>query len=189
MSDDSLTPGRLAFILGGARSGKSRFAQQRALESGGKVVYFATGVVTDDEMQARIAKHRASRPEEWTTVEEPLLPQSCIVAVRSSHEVAILDCLTVYTTNLMLQPDPPEDEAILAAVESTVRLMKQSFRETYVVSNEVGLGIVPDTELSRRFRDLAGLANQRVAALAEAVYFMCAGLSVRMKGCGISDAE
>lgn len=167
----------LTLVLGGARSGKSRHAEALVAAAPGPRVYIATAQVWDEEMADRVARHRQDRGPGWTTVEEPLdLPG----ALRR-HAVAgtnvLVDCLTLWLSNLMMdEADIPARTAqlleTLAAVEGRVVL----------VSNEVGLGIVPDNALARRFRDHAGRLHQDVAALAGRVLFIAAGLPMVLKG-------
>lgn len=162
------------FVLGGARSGKSAYAQARAEALAGPFVFIATAEAYDDEMRDRIARHRADRGAGWTTVEAPLdLPE----AIAAHHgRVVLADCLTLWATNLML--GGRDVDAATAALCAAVR----GFDGTIIlVANEVGLGIVPDNALARAFRDVAGRMNQRVAAVAEEVQFLAAGLPLRLK--------
>ena len=162
----------LHFILGGARSGKSRHAEALVEALPPPWTYFATAQAWDDEMRARITAHRARRPPGWLTVEAPLaLPD----AVRQVPGPVLIDCLTLWLTNLLLAESdmPAATEALLAALARPAL--------TVVVSTETGLGIVPDNALARRFRDAAGLLHQRVAAQADHVLLMVAGLPLRIK--------
>ena len=168
--------GHRLLVLGGARSGKSRLAQTRAEARGGRLIYVATAEAWDDEMRERIATHRADRGPEWTTVEAPL-DLAATIAARSDPDTTLLvDCLTLWATNVMLAERELETEiTTLAEVVTT-------FQGTLIlVANEVGLGIVPDNALARRFRDFAGRINQAVAAVADEVVFVAAGLPLRLK--------
>jgi adenosylcobinamide kinase/adenosylcobinamide-phosphate guanylyltransferase len=157
----------LTFVLGGARSGKSRHAE--SLFAPGPRAYIATAQAFDDEMRARIATHRADRANDgWTTIEEPL----DLVAALAVDQPVLVDCLTLWVSNLLLAdlPIPSLDAALAARTQKTV-----------LVSNEVGLGIVPDNALARRFRDDAGRLHQHLAALADTVTFVVAGIPMKVK--------
>lgn len=183
--------GKMILIVGGARSGKSRLAEEIAMQAGGAVTYIATANVYDDEMAERVRMHQSRRPAGWLTVEEPLLLTSALERVPLTTNTVIMDCLTLWLTNLLLQrfddsASPAEhrqwDEEILAQVaELCSRLHEESFR-TIIVSNEVGSGLVPEHPLGRVFRDIAGRANQMVAAQADRVYLAVAGLPLCVKG-------
>lgn len=180
--------GRLILILGGARSGKSAYAQEVAKRlSQGKreVIYIATAVATDEEMGERIARHRAARPPSWKTVEAPQRAAGAIEEVGEEGQVIILDCLTLLINNLMVGKADGEatvEEDILGEVQRLVQAAKGAKSEVIVVSNEVGLGVVPATKIGRLFRDIAGRANQLVAREADEVYLMWAGIATRVKG-------
>ena len=166
-------------ILGGARSGKSRYALARAQLVARPTVFVATARPLDDDMRARIARHRAERPPSWTTVEEPWeVAQTCRGLIDRS-ELCIVDCLTVWVSNLVLRGD--RDEAILSAADGLARLLAERALSLILVSNEVGAGVHPPTEVGLRFRDLLGSVNQRVAAAADRVTMMVAGIPVEIK--------
>ena len=166
--------GAVEFFIGGARSGKSRLAQAAAEALPGELVYLATGAAFDDEMAERIDRHRTDRGARWRTVECPIdLPAAL---AREAGAVILVDCLTLWLSNLMLG-----DHDIEAASEALVAALGDAPGPVFVVSNEVGLGIVPDNALARRFRDAAGRLNQRVAAAADGVSFVAAGLALRLK--------
>lgn len=168
----------MELILGGARSGKSALAEQRALSSGREVVYVATAAVGDQEMAARIEHHRSRRPAGWVTVEEPMQLAARLRAEASADRLILVDCLTLWLTNLLLGPGlEPERSGLLQALPELAG-------EIILVSNEVGWGIVPENELARRFRDEQGRLNQRVAALAGRVTLVAAGLPIRLKSSG-----
>ncbi|WPE20540.1 bifunctional adenosylcobinamide kinase/adenosylcobinamide-phosphate guanylyltransferase [Shinella zoogloeoides] len=164
-------------VLGGARSGKSAFAERLVAGTGLERHYIATGRAFDDEMRQRIAKHREDRGGGWWTHEEPLALAARIAEVAREDRAVLVDCLTLWVTNLMLEERdiPAEFAGLLAAIAAVPgRLV--------LVSNEVGLGIVPENRMAREFRDHAGRLHQQVAALVPEVYFIAAGLPLKMKG-------
>jgi adenosylcobinamide kinase/adenosylcobinamide-phosphate guanylyltransferase len=163
-------------VLGGARSGKSAFAEKLVADSGLKPVYLATATAGDDEMRARIAQHRARRGEGWTTIEEPLALTETLSRQATDGRAVLVDCLTLWLSNVMLAGRPVEDET--AALCAALRL---AAGPVVLVTNEVGMGLVPETPLGRRFRDAAGHLNQAVAALADRVIFVAAGLPLMLK--------
>lgn len=169
---------RLIFVTGGARSGKSRFAEELAGQDGQGVTYLATAVPFDHEMRERIGRHQLDRPAHWQTVEEPL---NLIRAVQEAGTpTLLLDCLGVWVNNLLFHE--ATDEQVLQMTQDTLQVMRQSGRTVIVVTNEVGLGIVPDNALSRRYRDLLGWVNQRFAAESDEAWLLVSGLSLRLKG-------
>ncbi len=164
-------------VLGGARSGKSMFAQKAAETAvgTGRATMIATGQAFDDEMAQRIARHQADRGESWITVEAPIdLPEA--VSALPADAVAVVDCLTLWLSNLMLN-----DLDVEAAASALVEAVSACPARVWLVSNEVGLGLVPETPLGRRFRDEAGRLHQRLAQAADEVFFVAAGLPLRMK--------
>lgn len=168
---------RSVFILGGARSGKSRFAEELAGKSGGSLHYLATGRAWDDEMRERIVHHQVRRGGEWTTHEAPVDIAAVLEQLDAPENVVLIDCLTLWLTNLMMEN--ADIEAAFAALEAAI----VSARARLIfVSNEVGLGIVPENRMAREFRDHAGRLHQRIAAIAREVYFVAAGLPLKMKG-------
>jgi adenosylcobinamide kinase/adenosylcobinamide-phosphate guanylyltransferase len=171
----------LTLVLGGARSGKSGFAQAQgeaqaeAQGGAGRLVMIATGQAFDDEMRARIEQHRRERGAAWRTLEAPLeLPQA--LGGLHDDDVVVVDCLTLWLSNLMLGDRAIEPET--TALRATLTRMKNPI---WLVSNEVGLGIVPENALARRFRDAAGRLHQQLAAQADHVVLMVAGLPVMVK--------
>jgi adenosyl cobinamide kinase/adenosyl cobinamide phosphate guanylyltransferase len=171
--------GRLVLVTGGARSGKSRFAEERltALAPGGPWRYVATAEALDDEMRARIAHHRARRGEPWRTVEAP---RALADAVRAPVEAAVLvDCITIWLSNLML--DGASDDALLAAADELAAAARVAGVPVVFVTNEVGGGIVPIDPLARRFRDVAGWVNQRLASACDEVFLVAAGLPLKLR--------
>jgi len=167
----------LTFILGGARSGKSARAQALAESQSGKLVYLATAQAFDDEMADRIARHRQDRGPRWRTVECPIDLPEAITREAAPGRVLLVDCLTLWTSNILLNglnfPAVSKQlmDALLAAKSPII-----------LVSNEVGMGIVPDNALARRFRDMAGRLNQDIAAIADRAEIMFAGLVLPLKG-------
>jgi len=171
---------RLVLVTGGVRSGKSRFAEELAASWGGEVVYVATARVTDEEMAARVARHKARRPERWITVEEPLALVEAIAEWGKRGRVLLVDCLAVYVGNLLVEEGLGEEEVVARLREVALRA-QESPADVIVVSNEVGLGVVPPYPVGRLYRDLLGLANQEVANRADAVYLVVCGLPVEIK--------
>ncbi|HXU70204.1 MAG TPA: bifunctional adenosylcobinamide kinase/adenosylcobinamide-phosphate guanylyltransferase [Polyangia bacterium] len=170
---------RLVLVTGGARSGKSRVAETRLAElaPGGPWRYVATAEALDDEMRARIAHHRARRGVEWRTVEAP---RALADAVRAPDEAGVLvDCITLWLTNLLLAG--ADDDALLAAADEVAAAARAAARPVVLVTNEVGGGIVPDNALARRFRDVAGWVNQRLASACDEVFLVAAGLPLRLR--------
>ena len=168
---------RLIYVTGGARSGKSRFAEARAAALGGaQVTYLATAQAFDAEMAERIGRHRLERPLGWRTLEEPLEVPAALGGVRG---VLLLDCLSLWVSNLMLRGD--DDEAILAAAGALLQTQAGRGGPLIAVSNEVGSGIVPDNALARRYRDTLGRVNQAVAAASDEAWLLASGLPLRLK--------
>lgn len=163
-------------VLGGARSGKSRFAQSRAEALPGGLVYLATAQAFDDEMRERIALHRVDRGPRWSTVETPLELAEAITACSTPDTVVLVDCLTLWASNLMLA-----ERDTAAATAALVRAVSGARGPVILVANEVGLGIVPDNALARRFRDVAGEINQAIARSVDSVIFVAAGLPLVLK--------
>ncbi len=191
--------GRLILITGGARSGKSSYAEQRAAELGGdNVLYVATSQILDEEMRDRVRKHQAQRPSAWQTIEAPL---NVAAAIRDQAQIAdqiiLLDCLTLLTTNILMQAAGPEgdafnepssdpfateiESAVLREVNALIELAQQSQGTMLVVTNEIGLGVVPPYELGRAYRDILGRANQVFAAASDEVILMVAGIPMSVK--------
>ena len=179
-------PKELIFIIGGARSGKSSFAERLAEAEDGRVLYVATAEALDDDMERRIAKHRQQRPAEWTTVEEPVEIDSVLPTALEGFDVCLLDCLTLWVSNLLLkmEDEPDVEQQILGSAERLLEVYERSEATWIVVSNEVGLGVVPPSRLGAVYRDALGRVNQLVAAKADRVYFMVAGLALEMNSLG-----
>jgi adenosylcobinamide kinase/adenosylcobinamide-phosphate guanylyltransferase len=169
---------RTILITGGARSGKSRYAEQRAGELGGRRLYVATAEAKDNEMAQRIAEHKLRRGDEWRTIEEPFELSSALLAQRGRTDCALVDCVTLWLSNLLLHRDAGfAGENVEQLVETLPRL---DFH-VVLVTNEVGWGIVPENALARQFRDLAGWANQQIAAAADEVILTVAGVPMIVK--------
>lgn len=184
--------GRIVLVTGGARSGKSAFAETLAARRGERVAYLATATVGDAEMEERIARHRARRPAGWVTLEAPLDILASLATVASGIEVVLVDCLAVWTANRLLAIGEPAREGwwdqvatlervLTQEVEALVAAAREASWDLIVVTNEVGFGVVPPTELGRAYRDLLGRLNQVVAARADEVYLVVAGLAVDVK--------
>ena len=167
-------------VLGGARSGKSAFAERLVADSGLVPIYLATATADDDEMKARIAHHRAQRGQSgqgWTTIEEPLALVDALTREATHGRAVLVDCLTLWLSNLMLAGGRQIDADLTAAMAAA----KESSVEIILVTNEVGCGIVPENALAREFRDRAGAMNQRFAQAADEVYWMVFGQALRVK--------
>ena len=167
------------FILGGARSGKSAYALNLAKEKSRKVLYIATAEAGDSEMKSRISKHKASRPRYWKTIEEPLDLIAALKKHKHKYEVIIIDCLTLYLSNLMHKG--LTQGAVIKIIKDAAAYIKAMRESVVVISNEVGLGIVPENKLAREFRDIAGLANQIMAKAADEAVFIQAGIPLKLK--------
>lgn len=185
--------GRAILVTGGARSGKSTYAEKLAKELGGRTLYMATSIPFDDEMKSRVKKHRESRPTEWDT-HEGYRGLGQVIAVKgSSYDCILLDCITVMVTNLLLEyPGIDYDKAcyedyeeaeqeIRKEVEELLSGIEQSEATVIMVTNELGSGIVPENLLGRVFRDIAGRVNQQVADRCDEVYVTICGLPLRLK--------
>lgn len=190
--------GKLIFILGGARSGKSTYAEQKAKELGGdSVLYVATSEMKDDEMQQRVAKHRAERPSAWGTLEASRNVAQALRQERSDARIVLLDCMTFLVANHLMDAAAPRDNPfddpradpfnpqieanVVAEVDALVAYVQESDVELLVVSNEVGLGVVPPYELGRAYRDILGRANQILARHADDVQLLVAGIPMKVK--------
>lgn len=165
-------------ILGGARSGKSRYAEQLAGQSGAEVIYIATATAQDAEMTQRIVQHKNDRPAHWRTIEEPVQLAATLREQSHTGRVVLVDCLTLWLTNLLCH----EDQDLLAQeTQALLAVLPDLPGQLILVSNEVGQGIVPMGELTRRYVDEAGRLHQRIAAQAEQVILMVAGLPLTVK--------
>ncbi len=180
---------KLTLILGGARSGKSSYAEKLALDVNGAVLYVATAEALDQEMEARIATHRDKRPMEWRTLEAPRDVARAIAADPGPADVLLLDCVTLLVNNVFGPEAEQNTEAralaearMMDEIESLLAVYESGDSHWIVVSNEVGLGLVPPYPLGRAYRDALGRANQRLVEAADEVLFMVAGLPMQLKG-------
>ncbi len=185
----------LILILGGARSGKSRFAQQLAEKLGKKVLFVATGQPLDDEMASRIEEHRKKRPQNWRTLEIDIKVGQKLRERIADVDVVLLDCVTLLVSNILTKEGEESschcerseaisetEKRVIDEIEELIECINKHESIFIVVSNEVGLGLVPDNKLGRVYRDLLGKANQLLAQHADEVYFMASGIPVKIKG-------
>jgi adenosylcobinamide kinase/adenosylcobinamide-phosphate guanylyltransferase len=179
---------RLHFLLGGARSGKSSYAEQWARKQGGRVLFVATAQAFDEEMRERIIRHQHERPANWQTLEAPLYSAAALRQTLTTQpfDTVLLDCITLLAANVLLAlPEECSQEqvnrAILTEIDELLDLYLQQSSTWLVVSNEVGMGVVPPTHLGRRYRDALGRANQRIAQQADEVLLLVAGLPWKLK--------
>lgn len=178
--------GKIILVTGGARSGKSSFAEKLALKiGGGRAAYLATAQIFDDEMNFRVNLHQSRRGDNWRTFEAPFAAEEKILEAAENFNVILFDCVTIYVSNFLCAADL-DDEKILydnlrGLIQKLIDAVKNSGVTTIFVTNEVGGGIVPENKLARRFRDLAGLANQMIAAQAEKVFLTVAGIAIDIK--------
>jgi adenosylcobinamide kinase/adenosylcobinamide-phosphate guanylyltransferase len=171
---------RISLITGGARSGKSTHALSLARSfKGNRFFFIATGEALDVEMSTRIAHHKATRPTHFVTIEEALDPTIALAALESRADGVILDCLTLWVSNLM--GIGAQDESILASADRLAAALTRASFSSVIVTDEVGAGVVPDNPTARRFRDLLGWTNQKIAAVASEVILMVAGYPMRAK--------
>ena len=169
----------MQLILGGARSGKSRFAEQAAKDSNLNVTYIATAQAFDREMQARIDHHQAQRPKHWTVIEEPLYLAECLMRVDEPNQLILVDCLTLWMSNLLMHENAElQSQECLKLLEVLPTLQS----ELILVSNETGLGVIPMGEISRKFVDESGRLHQQLGQIAEKVVFCIAGFPMMLKG-------
>ena len=177
----------MILVTGGARSGKSTLAERLAAGLGGRVLYVATAESGDDEMRLRIERHQARRPSEWGTLAAPRDAVKRLEEVEGQWDTILFDCLTLYTTNLLLEREngSPDPEVVLAQeMQGLADYLARNWPQAVVVTNEVGAGIVPADPLSRLFRDLQGRVNQVFARAADDVYLCVSGIPLKIKGPG-----
>ena len=177
----------IVLVTGGARSGKSRFAEQYVRAKGEKIAYIATAQVGDQEMKSRIEKHIQRRPSDWATYEAPFAAERYICQAMEKHDMILFDCVTLYLSNLLCQNDRYllGEEFQHKAEEAMQKILKVLVDEDVsivFVTNEVGAGIVPENRLARIYRDVAGLINQKLAEKADEVYFVVSGIPLKIKG-------
>ncbi len=178
--------GKIILVTGGARSGKSRFAEQYAARYGKNIAYIATAEIRDEEMAFRVSLHRKRRPKTWQTFEAPFDAHLALAAAGDAHDMVLFDCLTLYISNLLCAASDLQDaDAIYTSMQEKIKALltqaKRNAGTTVFVTNEVGAGIVPENQLSRIYRDMAGLANQWMAKDADEVYLVVCGLPVNIK--------
>jgi adenosylcobinamide kinase/adenosylcobinamide-phosphate guanylyltransferase len=171
---------KIIFITGGARSGKSRFAEELARQFSGPKAYLATAQALDEEMAERIRRHRENRSGDWQTLEEPTKVACCIKEEGDRFNLIILDCLTLWVSNLIMAGW--HEARIMEEGNRLLDACRQARGSVILVGNEVGMGIVPENAQARLFRDLSGFIQQKVAQEADEVYFMVSGLPVKIKG-------
>lgn len=170
----------MIYVTGGTRSGKSNFAQQLAEKHAGKLLYIAPARGDDDEMAMRIEMHRQARGERWQLLEEPLWLSDRLSDSAAGYGALLLDCVTLWVTNLFFHFEEKQGP-VLAEVDRLIELAWQLEEPLYLISNELGSGIVPENRMARKFRDLAGIVNQRLAAAADEAWLVVSGLPVKLK--------
>jgi len=183
--------GRFVLVTGGAKSGKSKFAEDLAGESGKKVIYLATATVEDEEMACRVERHRIRRPPDWETVEEPLDVAGVIGKYNARDNLILVDCLALHLTNLLLKTgrweednfifSPEDEERVLSNIQRLGAVIDKSECDVIMVTNEIGWGLVPAYPLGRIYRDLLGAANQRLTRQADYVFLVTCGLAMEIK--------
>jgi adenosylcobinamide kinase/adenosylcobinamide-phosphate guanylyltransferase len=176
--------GKLSFIIGGTRSGKSTYSLEIAKNTGTKIAFIATAPYYDDDMRKRIEKHQTERPESWHTYEEQKELVSLLKKLENNYDTVLIDCLTLYITNLML--DSFEEKAIYITLDDVLKTVKAASYQTIIVSNELGMGVHPENKMAREFRDIAGRCNQLTATNADDVYFVVAGIPIKIKTEGVN---
>jgi adenosylcobinamide kinase/adenosylcobinamide-phosphate guanylyltransferase len=192
--------GAIVLVTGGAKSGKSLFAETLAAELGSRVTYVATAEVHDEEMQTRVARHQRRRPPSWLTLEIPLELRTVPTRLDYEVDVFLVDCLTLWASNHLLTLGDPEDSGWWPAVDALERMLIDEIRallatardapwHLVLVTNELGLGVVPANPLGRAFRDLLGSLSQQVASQADAVFMVVAGLGIELKREAIAPRE
>lgn len=174
----------IIFITGGARSGKSGFAEKRAREFGAPLGYLATALTLDSEMDERVRRHRERRGGEWSTIEEPVCLPQALTGCDGRFQAVLVDCLTLWLSNLLFKYEGA-GEQIEERINEDMQLLKGTLQgmvtPVVLVSNEVGMGIVPDNALARLFRDISGAANQTLAGAADEVHVVISGIPLRLK--------
>jgi adenosylcobinamide kinase/adenosylcobinamide-phosphate guanylyltransferase len=173
----------ITFVIGGCRSGKSRYALDLAGKlSEDKKIFIATCLPQDEEMRQRVARHQKDRGKTWITREVPIDLPEAVIENSSQGDVILVDCLTLWISNLLTQTQKTSEHEVIESVNNLTRALQTVQCPVILVSNEVGTGIVPENQLARQFRDIMGMANQRVAACADGVIWMVAGIPVKIKG-------
>lgn len=170
----------ITLVLGGNKSGKSSYAEKLALASDKKVYYIATSVFKDNELKIKIKKHQDRRPKEWETIEEGY-DLSKIVMKANSNTCYLIDCITVYLSNLLTKYENENDDFYIIHIKEIIDLMKNSSSNFIIVSNEVGSGIIASTLLGRRFSEISGISNQLIAEASKNVFLLTAGIPLKIK--------
>jgi adenosylcobinamide kinase / adenosylcobinamide-phosphate guanylyltransferase len=172
---------KIIFITGGARSGKSTHTLKDASQLKGKKAYIATAEALDKEMKDRIENHKKQRGKDWDTYEEPLRIAEVIQEIEGKYTAIVIDCLTLWLSNIM-----HSGFNITQEIANLIEILRITHHRSciYIVSNEVGMGIVPENDMARRFRDIAGILNQKVAEISDEVYLLVAGIPMKIKGKG-----
>ncbi len=187
---------KIILVTGGTRSGKSSFALKEADSKGGHRIYIATAEAVDEEMAERIRRHQQDRPPEWTTIEEPLRLQDRLKELDNPNTIILIDCITIWLSNIITRQIPIHSAGVTEVVpDSNIQNLVNRYKEellttlnrlseavVYIVTNEVGMGIVPDNPLARFFRDMAGHLNQALAEIADEVYVLISGIPLKIKG-------
>jgi adenosylcobinamide kinase/adenosylcobinamide-phosphate guanylyltransferase len=173
----------ITFVIGGCRSGKSRYALDRAGKlSENNKFFIATCMPQDEEMRQRVSRHQKDRGKNWITLEVPIDLPEAVLENSSQADVILVDCLTLWISNLLAKTQKISEDEVIESVDNLTRALQTVKCPVILVSNEVGTGIVPENALARQFRDIMGMANQRVAACADGVIWMAAGIPVKIKG-------
>jgi adenosylcobinamide kinase/adenosylcobinamide-phosphate guanylyltransferase len=184
--------GEFYLVTGGVKSGKSLFAERLALSSDKKVIYLATATIGDKEMALRVERHKKRRPPQWETIEEPVAVPGVLTAQSDPGRLVLVDCLALYLSNLLLKEGlaangkvftftPDKESYLTGCLEDLCTAISRSWADVIVVTNEVGWGLVPEYPLGRVYRDLLGVWNQRLAAMANRVYLVVCGLALEVK--------
>ncbi len=178
--------GKIVLVTGGARSGKSRFAENYAAKHGRRVAYIATAGIYDEEMAYRVELHRKRRPKEWKTWEAPYDAHLALREAGQEYDMVLFDCLTLYISNILCSVEDIRDSAgnyrlVREQISKLIGQAEENDGTTIFVTNEVGAGIVPENQLSREYRDVAGIANQLMGRAAQEVYLVACGLPVELK--------
>lgn len=171
--------GRLIFITGAVRSGKSSFAIKLAKESNKQIVFLASCNPLDEEMKKRVKRHRQQRPKTWKTVEEPI-EVAAVIEKAKKNQLIIFDCLTLWISNILLKDQ--KQTLIKKRIIGLIEVLKHTPATVLVVSNEVGWGVVPENKLARSFRDIVGITHQQIAKVSDEVYLIVAGQQLKLKG-------
>ncbi len=173
--------GKVVFVVGGNRSGKSKFAQEYAESIKGKRIYLATAIAFDEEMKSRIEKHVRDREGKWdSTIEEPVNVEDVLSSLNGKADVVLFDCITLWLNNLLMKYDNNQN-LIYNKIENLKSVIENVHYNLFIVSNEVGMGIIPENKLARFFRDLSGHTNQLIAKVANEFYVSFCGYTLRLK--------